>query len=404
MDETPSWSRATLRRADFARRVVGVMSEAVLVVNAELNIVTANDFAFSLFGYSREHLVGASFANLFPQAAMWLVSKLGPTDVAGDEVACERADGQTIPLAIALSILPEDKSKRSYVVVLRDLTAVHRLAAQLSTAKAELTERASDLAIEVDRRRQVEKELREAKDGVERRLEETRRQLLRTERLATLGTLAGGVGHELKNVAMIQQLCVDEARDLVDDGTLDREFLRQLEAVDEHLVNHANRLLNLARPGPDYAEPMDLRAVIMDTLEILDGSGRTKYIPIRTKLPDTPLMVRVNRARIEQILINLVGNAVDAIAGQEEQQIRVMAALSADGERVACEVGDTGPGIAPDKLECIFDPFFTTKPPDRGTGLGLPVVRQIVASYGSELSVYSVVGMGTVFSFDLPTA
>jgi signal transduction histidine kinase len=113
-------------------------------------------------------------------------------------------------------------------------------------------------------------------------------------------------------------------------------------------------------------------------------------------------MVTVNRTRIEQILVNLLVNAVDAI-GDAAGAITVTVKPSSDGTRVVCEVRDTGSGIPEDQLAMIFQPFFTTKPEDKGTGLGLPVAREIVESYGGKLIVDSVVGKGTAFTFDLPS-
>jgi signal transduction histidine kinase len=120
-----------------------------------------------------------------------------------------------------------------------------------------------------------------------------------------------------------------------------------------------------------------------------------------TEVGPEPLIVTVNRTRIEQILVNLVVNAVDAI-GDGNGTITVDVHPSADGKRVVCEVRDTGGGIAPENLAKIFQPFFTTKPEDKGTGLGLPVARGIVESYGGTLSVTSTPGVGTTFTFDLP--
>jgi signal transduction histidine kinase len=112
------------------------------------------------------------------------------------------------------------------------------------------------------------------------------------------------------------------------------------------------------------------------------------------------LTVTVNRTRIEQILVNLITNAVDAIG--MDGTVTVATRESDDGKRVIVEVKDTGTGIDPEILGKIFEPFYTTKGPERGTGLGLPVVREIVASYGGHLAVDSKLGVGTTFRFDLP--
>ena len=112
-------------------------------------------------------------------------------------------------------------------------------------------------------------------------------------------------------------------------------------------------------------------------------------------------MVTVNRTRIEQILVNLIGNAVDAI-GDRPGTITIEVHPDDDGKRIVCAVRDSGSGISPEQLSQIFRPFFTTKGEDKGTGLGLPVAKEIVESYGGQLAVHSELGRGTTFTFDLP--
>jgi len=137
------------------------------------------------------------------------------------------------------------------------------------------------------------------------------------------------------------------------------------------------------------------------TTKFATRAGFTVSVALLVTLLTEPLIVTVNRTRIEQILVNLVVNAVDAI-GDQHGSITVGVHPSDDGKRVVCEVRDTGIGISPDNLTKIFQPFFTTKPEDKGTGLGLPVARGIVESYGGTLVATSEAGAGTTFTFDLP--
>jgi signal transduction histidine kinase len=132
---------------------------------------------------------------------------------------------------------------------------------------------------------------------------------------------------------------------------------------------------------------------------MLKQAGKLGRVECVLQLGSEPLSVTVNRTRIEQILVNLVINAVDAIPG--EGTVTVSVRPSDDGKRVVCEVRDTGTGMAPEVLDKIFEAFYTTKG-ERGTGLGLPVVRDIVETYGGMLIVDTAPGRGSTFTFDLP--
>src|SRR5205814_10080570 len=141
---------------------------------------------------------------------------------------------------------------------------------------------------------------------------------LLAERRATLGTLAGGVGHELRNIAQIQIAAVDELAAVVEanDGVteLAKRILPDLARVGEHITQHGHRLMQLARPGPDHVGPIDLNDVVRDVAAMLRLAGKLGRIEVVLELAAQPITVTVNRTRIEQILVNLVTNAVDAIA------------------------------------------------------------------------------------------
>jgi signal transduction histidine kinase len=262
----------------------------------------------------------------------------------------------------------------------------------------------ADKEAEIARRRDAEVQLRASNASVERQLEETRTMLLLAERRATLGTLAGGVGHELRNIAQVQIAAVDELESGLAAGepieALVRQLLPELQRVGEHIALHGNKLMQLARPGPDHVAPFDLNSIVRDVGMMLKLAGKLRHVELVLALGSEPLRVTVNRTRIEQILVNLVSNAVDAV-GDAEGTVTIET-FARDNTRVACRVRDTGAGISAEDMPRIFEPFFTTKSADRGTGLGLPVVRDIVTSYGGTLAVDSEVGKGTTFTFELP--
>jgi signal transduction histidine kinase len=243
---------------------------------------------------------------------------------------------------------------------------------------------------------------------LESKLDAMSGHLLRTERLATLGTLAGAVGHELANVLVSFDMALRGISKRSQGGLApEEEDVSALAHVREHLASHARHLLHLGRPGlPGGTEATDLCAVASETLSMLRSAGTLRHVQVRLELPQAPAVVRVDRIRLEQILLNLIKNAVDAMAGLRGRSpsLGVGVTLEAEPGVASCRVEDCGCGIPQGKLREIFEPYYTTKPPGQGTGLGLFVVKQILDANHGELSVASREGLGTTFTFRIPLA
>lgn len=271
----------------------------------------------------------------------------------------------------------------------------------LKPCRADVLLEAVDDAVEQSRLVTADRVLLQGK------LDEMSRHLLDAERLATLGTLAGAVGHELNNAVA----AFDTALHLIEGDVAagrppapgDLDVLRQ---VLSHLATHGKNLLHLGRPDRTAAESSDICRVAADTVVMLRSAGILRRAQVDLALPQVGIRVPVPRTRVEQVLVNLLKNAVDAIAEVTGRAARlhIGVTLEADGASVSCSVADNGRGIPADELSSIFEPYYTTKPPDRGTGLGLFVVKQIVESAGGRLEVASQVGLGATFTFRLPVA
>ncbi len=376
--------------------VIEAMVDAVLVVDVEGRVTLANTAATHLTGYTFDELRLTPVARLLIDDSSGLRTVVRRRIEEGDVMRREESwlvgkNGVRVPVSVTGSpVLNPEGGLEGIVLVARDVRELRQLLA--------------DKEAEIKRRTLAEDALRTAKASIEEQLDQTRGSLLLAERRATLGTLAGGVGHELRNIAQIQVAAVDELTGALEAGEdvtkMVREVIGDLERVGEHISQHGQRLMQLARPGPDHVLPVDLDLIVRDVVAMLRGAGKLRRLDMITTVGEG-LQVTVNRTRIEQILVNLIVNAVDAI-GEQNGTITIDVRPTGDEKRVVCTVTDTGTGIPLDQLEKIFQPFFTTKPEDRGTGLGLPVAREIVQSYGGNLTVASTVGAGTTFTFDLP--
>ena len=239
---------------------------------------------------------------------------------------------------------------------------------------------------------------------MENRIQTLSRQLAQADRLATLGALADTVGHELSNITTICLGTVHLMEVRSQTGLpADPKHLDTLKRVGAHLRAHSSHLRNLARPSASSKQPVDLRTIVTDTLTALQSTGKTKYIALESAIPDTPAVVMANRTELEQVLINLIGNAVDALAEVPDRRGLVRITVENEAAHVSCRVEDNGCGIPEDKLGEVFQTYYTTKPPDRGTGLGLAIAKQIVEAHSGKLRVQSELGTGTSFTFGFPT-
>ena len=376
--------------AEVLEFVIEAMVDVVVVVDAEGHITLANSGASQITGYSLDELRGVPIATLLLDDSSGLRTVVRRRIEDGAVLRREESwivtkAGARIPVSVTGSPVVDDHGAlKGIVLVARDIREIRQLLA--------------DKEAEIVRRRTAEMELLAAKASIEEQLEQARTQLLLAERRATLGTLAGGVGHELRNIAQIQVAAVDELASAIaageDVAALARQILPDLERVGEHISQHGARLMQLARPGPDHVGPIDLNDVVRDVAAMLKLAGKLRRVELALRLAPAPLTVTVNRTRIEQILVNLITNAVDAIS--DEGTVSVHVRPSADNTRVVCSVRDTGGGIPADLRDKIFEPFFTTKG-ENGTGLGLPVVREIVGSYGGELRVETTTPSGSTF-------
>ncbi|MBP6629660.1 MAG: hybrid sensor histidine kinase/response regulator [Kofleriaceae bacterium] len=236
------------------------------------------------------------------------------------------------------------------------------------------------------------------------RLEQLTSQLIHAERLATLGTLSASVAHEMNNALTILSGAIGEARASTAAGAaLDPEVLADLDAGYQRLVRYARSFLGAARREVTAVDDHDLGALVRDAASLLRDLGVVKRVQLRLDLPGRPVPVRIDRGELEQVLVNLVKNAVDAIADTRRGG-EVVVAVVARGDRATLSVRDDGPGIPAERLPQIFEPFFTTKPAGVGTGLGLPLVAQLIERAGGTVAVDSVVGRGTCFTISVPMA
>jgi signal transduction histidine kinase len=242
-------------------------------------------------------------------------------------------------------------------------------------------------------------------------VDELRQQILRADRLATLGTFAAGVSHELNNIAQVLKSAVDElpawpATPEASDGSKapDGSETREMFVMaTQHVAELAHTILRMARPQEDVTPRTDLRRTLGEVRDMLRLTGRARHVRLSLELPGTPCVILASPVHAQQVFLNLLANAADALSGTAQPEIQA-GVRHAPGGRVEAWVQDNGPGMSEEVLARVFEPFFTTKPAGQGTGLGLPVVKQLVESWGGHLHLHSRLGHGTRVVVEAPAA
>jgi signal transduction histidine kinase len=357
------WS--ILAPGSFARLVLDAMPEGVALVAPDGRVRLANPTLASLVGRPGDALVELPAAGFLPGLELG-----GDAGLREHECELERPGGERLPVAVSTSPLRDRRgAPLGQVLVVRDLREVVTL----------------------------------------------RTRLLTSARLAAVGELAAGIAHEINNPLAYINANLRALRDqwltLAEAWTLEAEkprledvFEDGLDMLDESLegVERTAAIVRDVRAfshaGAGARERLDPHALVERALRVANPHLRQRATVLR-ELSPVPAVEGVRR-ELEQVLLNLVVNAAQALA--EEGTIHVRTA--AHGEEVVIAVADDGCGIPPDVIDRIFDPFFTTKPAGEGTGLGLSISHEIVRRHGGRIEVRSQPGRGSEFLVILPAA
>jgi PAS domain S-box-containing protein len=352
------------RMRAFNENIVESLDDGLFVVDLQDRIVRWNSALEQLYGVLQADAVGRLLQDVFD----------------AQFVEAIRAARRDTPNGATLSRLPLD-------VPGADVLIVNAAVVPLRASEDGVGRTVGTIVIIEDITRRVQ-------------LEE---QLQISEKMASIGLLAAGVAHEvntpLTGISSFTQMLLDGA-DPSDPRT---RLLEKIERQTFRAAKIVNGLLNLSRPvssGATDVTPVDINAVINDVLALLEHQLALHKIKVRKELAEGPVTVFGLEHKLQQVFLNLFLNAKDAMP--RGGWLSITTRLDAD--RVQAEVSDTGSGIPNEYLARIYDPFFTTKATGQGTGLGLSITYGIVREHEGSIDCDSVVGQGTRFTIDFPSA
>jgi two-component system sensor histidine kinase HydH len=349
-------TRTSLSRIKaFSDHVVENMPIGLVATDSRQHVVVFNQVAESVLHLSAPSVIGKPAGQVLP-AALWSQAEAGSAPNAAileKEVDCALAEGRVIPLEIGSGRLTDESGRYlGSVMLFKDLSEVRTL----------------------------------------------RNEIARNQRLVTVGRLAAGVAHEIRNPLSSIKGFATYFRERYRDNDQDAQTASILIQEVDRLNRVVGQLLEFSRPVSILPRPVRLDRLIADIVKLVESQARargvTVAVDIRAGMPE----VRLDADRLNQVLLNLFLNGIEAMDRGGVLTVRVDEA--ADARRLEIRVSDTGCGIRPEDLAHIFEPYFTTKP--SGTGLGLAIAHNILEAMGAEIAVQSVLGAGTTFTLKVP--
>ena len=239
------------------------------------------------------------------------------------------------------------------------------------------------------------------REKAERHLEVAEQTIQQSSKLAALGEMSAAVSHELNQPLAAMKTYLAGAKLLLQRKRPDeaQSSFQRIDDLIERMGAITRQLKSYARKGGDAVEPMDVRDSVSSALSMMEPQLRRGDVAISASLPRDPVIVEADRIRLEQVLVNLLRNALDATKATRNPEVQILVTV---GDSVVITVRDNGAGI--EDLENLFEPFYTTKAPGDGTGLGLAISSGIVNDLGGRLTARNGQAGGAVFEITLPLA
>lgn len=317
------------------------------------------------------------------------------------DTASARAQAVTVVLVVLLLMSLATLLAAIYLqrrARLRERRQIERVAHE--QLERRVAERTAELAA-VNAR--LEGEIGERK-ATEAMLRKTQSDLVQAGKLAALGQMSAALSHEFNQPLAAARNFADNALVLIERGRHEdaKANVTRISSLIERMASISRNLRNFARKPNDKLGSVDLEQVTRDTLEIVDWRLKAGEAELVIDLGDTPISVMAGPVRLQQVLVNILGNAIDAVSGGDNRRVELGAHQA--GETVTITIRDHGPGISSGLGGRIFDPFFSTKGVGKGLGLGLSISYNIIKDFGGELGAENHPEGGAVFTITLKTA
>ena len=390
-------------------------NDAIMLIR-EMKVVDCNEKALSLYGYSREELLGANPLMLSPALQPDGQTSASKADYYGKAVAKGepqffewlhfKKSGESFNSFLSLKLVKLEGS-RFVQAVIRDITRQKQIENELLNHQNHLEKLVEERTLKLE---QANKMLSDANNELKEtlsQLQQTQAQLVESEKMASVGILTAGISHEINNplnfiLGGLYKLkdTFTNPEEYEDEDELEETRVETIEIIDDGVTrirDIVKSLNHFNRANDRIMQPCDIHLILDNCLRILNHELMGQQVI--KNFYEGDLKVYGNDGKLHQIFLNLIHNANQSILGKGE--IEVVTSLAKESQKVLVTVKDNGTGISDENINRVFDPFFTTKPPGEGVGLGLFIVYQIVKDHEGDIQIFSDKS-GTSVTIELP--
>lgn len=410
-DSLEEWAKTLEKKVDertkdlteaksYTEDIISSMSDTLIVTDSSGKIKRINPALVELLGYGQDELIGKLVVSIFDEATArsfyeTVIKEMMEKNVIKNyEAVYKTKSGEAVAVSFSVSLMSEvDQKPRDIIIVSKDIREIKHL-------------------LELEKQKALE--LKEAYE----KQQELQDALIQAEKINAIGRLASGVAHEVKNpLGIIKQSAEYLEGKLVPTEKNAPQALRMIRDNIERADNIIRVLLDFSRVTKLEKKPEDINSILENSLILIEHKASNSKITINRQMGKDLPKVLVDKSKMEQVFINLLFNAIQAMPEGGDLFLRTYQlwldkpknymgvsseARFEPGDNVAVvEIEDTGIGISPENLKKVFEPFFTTKEPGQGTGLGLSITTNILNMHGGCIEMESQEGKGTKVTVSL---
>jgi len=391
----------------YIREVIQNTQAGLVTLDSAHRIESFNPAIEHLMGQPLSPLVGEPLNNLFKplnkqgeslnqaQDVVLKTDELGVKVITMEGSLCY-SQHSSIPVEMTLCEM-QLPNRRSYLVTFHDMTERKRYEQEITHARNALEERVRERTFELENANALLRQEIEEHKG-------TQRELIQTAKLAVLGQLSAGINHELNQPLTAIRAFADNGLKFLDRNNHQQAYvnLQHISQLGHHMSDIIARFKVFARKGDVQPAPVSVSTAIKGALRIMEARYKEVGIELELADHDEDLIVNGDMVFLEQVLVNLLANAADAILEKERTIKHVVIQQSASQEQVTICVKDSGDGLSEEALKHLFEPFFTSKRSGSGLGLGLSISQRIVEAMGGQIQAQNQAKGGAEFCVTLP--